>query len=148
MASDTGIDWQAPDAAHLARDASRRSMGAVARKDKDAWLDLFADDGFVEDPVGPSPFDPEARGHHGRAAISAFWDLTIANTDHITFVIRESYAAGDEVANVGTITSHFPGGAAVDAHGVFSYKVDAEGRIRWLRAYWEFERVMASLQPS
>ena len=56
---------------HPARDASLRSMQAVEAGDRSAWLALFAEDAVVEDPIGPSPFDPEGDGHRGREAIAA-----------------------------------------------------------------------------
>ena len=34
----------------------------MAARDKDAWLAVFADDAIVEDPIGPSHFDPEGKG--------------------------------------------------------------------------------------
>ena len=43
-----------PDSTHPAQLASWRSMDAVARGDKQAWLDNFTDDAIVEDPVGKS----------------------------------------------------------------------------------------------
>ena len=46
---------------------------------------MFADDAIVEDPIGPSHFDPEGKGHRGRDAISAFWDKAIAPTDKLEF---------------------------------------------------------------
>ena len=58
-----------------------RSMEIVQRKGenaKETWLALFADDAVIEDPIGPSPLDPEGRGHRGKEAIAAFWDLAIA----------------------------------------------------------------------
>jgi ketosteroid isomerase-like protein len=54
---------------HPARAMSRRSMDCVARKAKDEWVALFAEDGFVQDPVGPSPLDETGEGHHGHEAI-------------------------------------------------------------------------------
>jgi hypothetical protein len=39
-----------PDSKHPARRAAWRSMDAVARGDKRAWVDGFADDGLVQDP--------------------------------------------------------------------------------------------------
>src|SRR5690606_33867080 len=59
---------------HPARSASIASMTAVEAGDRDGWLALFAPDAVVEDPIGPSPFDPEGKGHHGRDAIAAFYD--------------------------------------------------------------------------
>ena len=37
-------------------------MAAVAAGDRSAWLALFADNAVVEDPIGPSMFDPEGAG--------------------------------------------------------------------------------------
>ena len=63
------IRWQAPDGEHPARRISQASYSAVVVKDKERWLSLFADDARLEDPVGPSFFDPEGHGHQGKAAI-------------------------------------------------------------------------------
>lgn len=132
---------------HPARAASHRSMQAVRAKTKDAWLALFADDAVIEDPVGVSPLDPEGRGHRGKAAIAAFWDTNIGPSE-IDFDIRHSYACGDECANVGTITTALPNGAKALAEGVFVYRVNAEGKLVSLRAFWEFDRMLASLAGS
>jgi ketosteroid isomerase-like protein len=131
---------------HPARAAARRSMDAVSRGAKDEWLALFAEDAVVEDPVGPSMFDPDGVGHHGRAAISAFWDKAIALAEGFEFDIRDSFAAGSEVANVGTISAFLPGGMRVDTEGVFVYRVNADGLILSLRAFWETERAMATMR--
>ena len=88
---------------HPAHEAGRRSREAVAARDKDAWLAVFADDAIVEDPIGPSVFDPEGLGHRGRDAISAFWDKAIAPTTKIEFFFRDTYQCGNEEANVGHI---------------------------------------------
>jgi len=129
---------------HPARAASQRSMRAVQGKTREAWLDLFAEDALIEDPVGSSPLDPEGKGHRGRAAIGTFWDTFIGPND-IKFDIWHSYAAGNEVANVGAITTTMPDGTKAVAEGVFLYRVDAGGKIVSLRAFWEFEKTMASM---
>ena len=129
---------------HPARAASRRSVHAVQAKTKEAWLDLFADDALIEDPIGVSPIDREGRGQRGKAAISAFWDAQIA-PNQIHFEVRESYAAGFECANVGTITITMPNGMRARVDGVFVYRVNAAGKLESMRAFWEFDRMMASL---
>lgn len=121
-------------------------MTAVEAGDREAWLALFADDGWVEDPVGPSGFDPAGTGHHGHAAIAAFWDMAIAPTDSIEFLLTDSFAGGHEAAFVGTIRTRL-GGTQIDAEGVFTYCVDPDGRIRSLRAFWEIDRAMATARP-
>jgi ketosteroid isomerase-like protein len=131
---------------HPARAAARRSMEAVHRKDRQAWLDNFADDAVVEDPVGRSPLDPEGKGHRGKTAIAAFWDRVIG-PNRVLMEIRQSYAAGDEVANVGTITAVLPNGAATQVEGVFLYRADPAGRLVSLRAFWELARLRAVSPP-
>lgn len=138
------ITWQATEAAHPARDAARRSMHAVTRKAKQDWLALFHAEACIEDPVGPSPFDQEGRGHHGTEGISTFWEKTIANVERFEFHIKDSFAAGNEVANIGTITTLLPGNMRVDTEGVFVYRVDDDGMILSLRAFWELERAMGT----
>jgi steroid delta-isomerase len=126
--------------AHL---AGKRSREAVGARDKQAWLDVFADDGIVEDPIGPSHFDPEGNGHRGKEAISAFWDMAIAPTDKIEFEFGDSYQCGNEEANVGKIVITASGYQVV-ADGVFTYRVNADGKMAALRAYWEVDRATKS----
>ena len=140
------IDWRASKADHPARAASWRSMEAVVAREKEKWVALFAVDGSVEDPVGPSPFDPEGLGHHGHAAIGAFWDKAIALAEGFDFTIADSFANGPECANVGTITVHLPGGSLMDTEGVFVYRVDEDGLVKSVRAHWEMERAMKTLR--
>ena len=131
---------------HPAHAAGRRSREAVLARDKAAWLEVFADDAIVEDPIGPSAFDPEGKGHRGRDAISAFWDMAIANTDKIEFNFRDTYQCGNEEANVGNIVITM-GGHQVTAEGVFTYKVNDAGKMVALRAYWEMDRAAATARP-
>src|SRR5690606_11537733 len=125
---------------HPARDASLASMEAVEAGDREGWLALFAPDAVVEDPIGRSPLDPTGEGHRGIDAIAAFYDSTIA-PNQVRFRIERSHAAGDEVANVGTITTTMPDGTVVHTDLVGTYRVDAEGRLVSLRAYWEIDKL-------
>jgi len=121
------------------RDLARRSQAAASAKDRQGWLGLFTDDAVVEDPVGPSPLDPDGRGHRGREAIAAFYDNVIGRVDRMAFDIERSYLCGDEVADVGAITMTLPGGHTYVVRGVFTYRGDGAGRLTALRAFWEFK---------
>lgn len=132
---------------HPARAAGLASQAAARSKNKDIWLALFAENGCVEDPVGPSGFDPEGKGHHGIEAISAFWDMAIAKTDSIEFLFNDSFACGNEVAFTGTIRTSI-GGSLIDADGVFTYKVNDDGKLVALRAFWEVDRAMTTARPA
>jgi steroid Delta-isomerase len=114
-----------------ARDLGQASMAAVEAGDRAGWLALFAEDAVVEDPVGPSSFDPEGAGHRGPEAIAAFYDNVIAPSESIRFDIRHSFLCGDEVANVGVIRIGFAGGGAVEV----------DGRLAGIRAFWEPDQI-------
>jgi steroid Delta-isomerase len=122
---------------HPARRAGLLSQRYVANGEREKWLDLFADDGVIQDPVGVSPLDPTGKGHRGKAAIAAFWDNVIAK-GQVSFDYPKSYAAGDECAFTGAVINTFPGGKQFRANGVFVYRVNEAGKLLSLRAYWEF----------
>jgi steroid Delta-isomerase len=123
-----------------ARELGIRSRAAVHARDRDGWLDLFADDALVQDPIGPSPFDPEGKGHHGKVAIAAFYDNVIAPSEAIDFEITQSYLAGEEVADVGIIRTTIAGGThQAVVHVVMTYRSNGANKIAALRAYWEFD---------
>jgi ketosteroid isomerase-like protein len=127
---------------HPARVAGERSRSAVARGAREEWLELFADDAVVEDPIGVSPLDPTGKGHRGKAAIAAFWDRVIARVPgtKIEFDYHTQYAVGDECACVGSLTNRFPDGSSYRVDGVFVYRVNAQGKLLSLRTYWEHDK--------
>ena len=124
-----------------ARDLGRSSMAAIEARDRQGWLALFAEDAVVEDPIGPSAFDPEGTGHRGLEAIADFYDNVIAANESIRFSIRQSFLCGDEAANVGVIRITFAGGTAVEVDGIYIYRRSPDDRIASLRAFWEPDAV-------
>jgi steroid delta-isomerase len=125
-----------------ARELGVRSRAAVAAGDREGWLALFTEDAVVADPLGPSPFDPDGKGHHGRERIAAFYDSVIANSEAIKFEFTESYLCGDEAAEVGVIRTTLAGGThEAVVRGVYTYRSDGAGKIAALRTYWEFDAV-------
>jgi len=142
--SSDAITWNAPDTDHPARVASQRSYAAVAEGDLEEWLTVYAEDAVIEDPVGPSMFDPDGKGHRGHDGIRAFWELAIAPVASFRFLIHDSHANGNTCANVGTITTTLPDGGTVDTDLVMVYTVRGDGRVLSMRAFWEPERAMAT----
>ncbi len=137
------LQFLAQRRAHPARAAAMKSIEAVQNGDREGWLALWHPEGLLQDPVGVSPLDPEGKGHRGIEAITAFYDNVIGQGD-VRFHIRESFAAGDECANVGTITTRSADGSVSRCELVMVYRVDAEGRVLSLRAFWEFDDVIES----
>lgn len=146
MISSDAVTWSAPNDEHPARSASQRSYSAVANGDLARWLTVYAEDALLEDPVGPSMFDPEGRGHRGHAGLAAFWEQAIAPVDRFAFEITDSFAnpGSSTCANVGRITTAFADGSSTVTDLVMVYVVDDDGRVVSMRAFWEPERTMAS----
>jgi steroid delta-isomerase len=129
---------------HPARTMSMRSMTCVMAKDREQWLSLWAEDGWVEDPIGTSFIDPTGLGHHGADGRAAFWDNNMA-PNSIVFDLHDSFACGNEVANIATITITIPGGATTRCDGVFAYRVNEDGKLLSLRAFWELDRMLSTM---
>ncbi|MBP6682435.1 MAG: nuclear transport factor 2 family protein [Halioglobus sp.] len=125
---------------HPARRAALLSREYVHTKNRAGWLGLYAEDAIIEDPIGVSMIDPEGKGHRGAAAREAFWDNFIAPAN-INIDIRDSFAAGLEVANLLVLTIRFDLGEGKalqqKVHGVFTYEVDEQGKLLALRGYWD-----------
>lgn len=119
------------------RSTPEHAMQAVMRKDRSAWLDCFAEDAVLRDPVGGSPLDPEGEGLVGREALGRFWDAVVAPLQSVRFDVREEHASGRSVARVATVTLVSPGGADMRYDGVFVYDLGGDDRIAELRGYFE-----------
>jgi steroid Delta-isomerase len=148
MTSDAVV-WNAPNDPHPARTAAQRSYAAVANGDLAEWLTVYADDAVLEDPVGPSMFDPEGRGHRGHAGIASFWEKAIAPVAAFEFTITDSFAnpGGNTCANIGRIRTVLPDGSHVTTDLIMVYVVDDDGKVTSMKAFWEPARTMASFRP-
>ena len=126
------------DPNHPALLAARSSWRCVMSKDKKGWLGLMADDVRVEDPIGVAPTNPNGEGIQGKAALADFYEKNIAPSQ-ITIEAEQSFAAGNESAHVLSLTTAFPNGVRMRVHGIFTYKINDEGRITNLRGFWSLE---------
>ncbi len=144
MITSDAIIWNAPNDPHPARAASQRSYSAVAKGDLAEWLTVYAEDAVLEDPVGPSMFDEEGKGHHGHEGISAFWKLAIEPIETFEFTINDSFANGNTCANIGRIKTSFADGSNTTTDLIMVYVVNEDGRVSSMKAYWEPDRTMAS----
>jgi steroid Delta-isomerase len=107
-------------------------VAAYAKNDRDAFLDAFADEGVIIDPVGTPP-------HEGRGARGAFWDTVHQMAERITFDVKDVVVCGDEAAMVfGIHASGDGGGVTIDAVDIF--EVDDDGKITRMKAYWDMSR--------
>ena len=120
-----------------ARDLAIASLTAVKAGDRQAWLDLFEEDGVVQDPVGPSRFDPVGEGHKGKAAIAKFWDVFSANQQAFDFEIHKSALCADEVAAYATLHITLKDGQKFSVDVLNVYRRSKNDKIASLRSFWE-----------
>ena len=116
---------------------------AVA-KDKENWLNLFAEDAIVQDPIGKSPLDPVGDGHKGKEAIEKFYDTVIAN-GNIEFNILESIPCANECANFAQIVN-VVGDVKIETQMIVIYRVNSNDKIVSLRAFWDYQKMEDQLK--
>ena len=130
---------------HPAVLASQNSAKFAMARDKASWLGLFADDAFLADPVGPSPFDPKGEGYSGKAAIERFWDKAIGRSN-LTIEASQRIPCANACAAVLRVTNDLGGGkqTVVDMIGI--YEVNAEGKLASLKVYWSWDQLAKQLK--
>ena len=125
--------------------AARNSWRCVQARDKEGWLGLMADTIVIEDPIGIAPTNPDGKGIQGKQAVSDFWDASMAKLD-IQIETHESFAAGNEAAHRMTLTTRGENGAGLIVNGIFTYRVNEQGKLTNLRGYWALDECEI-LQP-
>lgn len=121
--------------------AAHNSWRCVMNKLKDEWLSLMADDVCIEDPIGVAPTNPDGTGFKGRAGLEQFWSNNIEPTSSMNIVSDASYAAGNESAHLLTLTVNFANGLETKVRGIFTYRINDDGKVDSLRGYWGIDEM-------
>ena len=114
----------------------KRSPAHVAAHDRQAWLDLFADNATVEDPVG------SAAALKRDGTLEGFWDTFIA-PHAIRFEVREDCVQGDDVLRDVVIHTQMPQGVSVQVPAYLLYhspRQDGARRLERLAAHWTLKQ--------
>ena len=107
--------------------------------ERETWLGLFSEQARVEDPVGHVP------ALVGRDALAGFWDAGIASLASVEFDVGRDWETSDEAMLIATVTIETPTGAGASYDGTFNYRIDDQGKIASLRAFWDLPAVGAAL---
>ena len=116
----------APDPAALTAIVERYCEVASGR-DVEAYVDLFADDAVIVDPVGTPP-------HVGRDAVRAFRQSAVDAVTSLDFTFHGVRAAGDHVA-FNFVVDATVGEAKMHIEGIEIFQVVA-GKIARMTAIW------------
>jgi steroid delta-isomerase len=96
---------------------------------REDWVANFADDVVFHDPVGAPP-------KHGRKAAEASWDNSFTAGQKWTLELLRLVVCGDEAAI--TLLNHGRvGERSFSIEGIEVWRVDDEGRVSQVRAYFE-----------
>ncbi len=124
-----------------ARELSLKGLDAMAAADRELWLSYFEDDAILEDPVGPSAWDPAGEGHRGKEAIARFYDNICVNNKSFSYRVRESYLCGNEVASALTFDLVSWDDVKSEVNLITIHKMSANGKLASIRAFWNFSEL-------
>jgi steroid delta-isomerase len=111
-----------------------RYCAAMNGREREAWLDCFADDAVQEDPVGTPP-------NVGRAAIATFFD---ANDVKVTLsVTQDPLVLGHEVIAFFKVTAEIEGQMMTLPRIIDHIVLTEDGsRFQSLRAFFDFAELV------
>ena len=122
------------------RDVVRAYADGWRTGDKQPWLELFAEDARLIDPVGTTP-------HEGKVAISELWDSVHARMQ-LDLLIGRIVVCGREVAMQFELHVEPTEGrpSVIDVVDVFEF--DDDDKITCMRAYWDRDCIRrATINP-
>ena len=117
-----------PDAPQI-RAIVEEYLRAGRERDKAAWLELFADDAVLEDPVG---------GSHvvrGRSELESFFDKTIGSSEGFDNALRDLRIGGNSAAFLFDLFITFEG-TRYQLSPIDVQEYDDDGLIVSMKAYW------------
>lgn len=124
--------------------AHKHSIANAMAGNKEQWLDMFAEDAVVHDPVGISPHDPTGEGFKGKERIAEFWDIMIG-PGNLTIVPHKRFPCGENIVAVAMTATNQMGDLKTYIEMVVTYEVNEQGKLVSLNAYWDLEALMDRL---
>lgn len=130
---------------HPAVLARENSAKFTMAGDRESWLDLFAEDAFLANPVGRSPFDPKGEGFRGKAGLKRYWDTVFARAK-LTIVATQQLVSDNTCAVVLRTTSDFGDGATTTMDQIGIYEVNDDGKLVSVKVYWDWDALLAQVK--
>ena len=103
---------------------------AISRLEMDQWVSLFAEDGYIEDPVGSRPYI-------GHQQLAIFFKGVLRFFSEINMTIKDikeedEYISVTWVADAITYNNN-----KITFSGQEAFQIDAEGKISAAEVYWD-----------
>ncbi|MBN1587448.1 MAG: nuclear transport factor 2 family protein [Candidatus Omnitrophica bacterium] len=113
-------------------------FAAAGRKDIEAWVGCFAEDGVSHDPVGGIP----TQGH---ANLHQFYGSIFESFDRIELTQDSTFLSGSGAAVKWTGTGRGKSGREVLFDGIYVFELNEDAKIQLLLAYWDPAEMLTEL---
>ena len=104
-----------------------------------AWVETFADDAVVTDPVGKPPFKVRESFEKFFGIISQFYETLDVSPDRI-------FIAGNGAAVKWTMRVVAKNGKIATAEGIGVFEINESGKIQTMSSYWDEPAMLAQLK--
>ena len=130
---------------HPAVLASESSAKFIMAGDRESWLGLYAENAFLANPVGKSPFDPSGEGFQGKAGVKRYWDTVIGKAG-FSIVATRRIECDNICAAVLRVTIDFGDGAKTTIDQIGIYEVNGDGKLVSVKVYWDWDALLAQVK--
>lgn len=127
-----------------ASDVGERALKYISDANREAWLNLFADDAVIIDPAGQSEIDPTGKGNQGRLQIERFFDRLIPSSE-FKLELKASIPLGNECSKQLLVNYKSLRGNDNQMNMIVVYTVNAASLINSIKVYWRFNELMKSI---
>lgn len=112
----------------------------MAAMNPEGWVENFAEDGVICDPVGKPPSKVHEDFQKFFGMLSAIFDKLELSKDHI-FVV-----AGSGAAVKWTMRAVGKNGRTATVEGISVFEINGAGKIQKVSSYWDDAALMAQLK--
>ena len=110
----------------------------VAALNSEAWLEAFADNAVVYDPVGKPPLNVQQDAHKFFEILSKFYEKLEITPDQI-------FTAGNGAAVKWKMNVLARNGRTATTEGIAIFELNEAGKIQKLQSYWDEAAMKAKL---
>ena len=114
-------------------------FASIGSLDVQRFVNNFAPDGALEDPVGTSPLQ-------GTQAIAAYFGAIITPFSEIKPYVQEVVVCGQEAAVNWKLRLKTAAGKVIFIDGMGVFKFNQQGKLQSVREFWDLAAFLAQLQ--
>ena len=114
-------------------------FASIGSRDVQRYVNNFAPDGVLEDPVGTPPIQ-------GTQAIAAYFGAIIAPFSNIKPYVQEIVVSGQEAAVNWKLKLTTTSGKVIFIDGMGTFKFNQDGKLQSVREFWDLAAFLSQLQ--